>query len=520
LLGAREPATAPLLARAVAVLASAAAYAAAFPPWNQPWLAFFVPVPLLWALRRSSAGGAALVGFVWGTACISFFGYWVPVGLANYWQQPAWFGFLFALGIAMVYKGSYFAVFGWLYHRLQARYSPFQRILLTATLYVTCELARASLLTGHPWLLLGYAAAPYTTWVQMADLGGVYLLSFTIVLFGASLVELLVGTHDARGRAVATALALAACAAPLVYGQSRTRQSFDTGPTARSIAVVQANHDLGTQWREEFYGSGLESYVRLSNEITASKPALLVWPENAMTFFLTDAPVYLSAIAGFVERADTQLVAGGPYFEPGRPDGPIYNSAFLITAEGIAGRYDKVHLLPFAEYFPLRTIRFLRREFERVRSFTPAAEAVLLDTAAGRAGVLICFEAIFPELVRREVRKGAELLLNLSNDAWLQSRAGGEQHLLMVRLRAIEFRRWVVRSTTTGVSAFIDPLGRIRGRIESGAAGTLLADVRRSDTETIYFHLGDLFAWLCVITTVVAFLFGRRSGASRNDGSR
>lgn len=504
----RFPAPAPL--RALAVLVSAVGYAAAFPPWSSPWLAFVALVPFLWALQRSTALGAAIAGFVWGTLCISLFGYWVPIGLATYWQQPAWFGFLFALGVAVVFKGSYFAAFGWCYQRWQRQRRPLERIALGASLYVAFELARAKLLTGHPWLLLGYAAVPYTTWAQMADVGGVYLLSFCIFAVNAAVLEVATARH-APTRRRAPLLALAALVLlPLLYGAFRDRQAFGSGERSQ-VAIVQGNLDLGTQWREEFYGVGLERYLRMSYGLARSKPDLVVWPESAMTFFVAEAPSYLDALMTFSKRTRSDLVAGGPYFEPGHADGPYYNSAFLISASGISGRYDKVHLLPFAEYFPLRTIRFLRREFARVKSFVAASAPVLLPTAAGRAGTLICFEAIFPELVRREVRMGAELLLNLSNDAWLRSAAGAEQHLLMVRLRAIETRRWVVRSTTTGVSAVIDPHGRFRGRIEADTAGTLVSEIERSRASTPYLRLGDLFAWLCVSVSVAAAVgFSRR----------
>jgi len=493
--------TSPAL-RATAVVLSACGYAAAFPPWSCTWIAFVALVPLLWALQRSTPRGAVISGFVWGALCISFFGYWVPVGLATYWQQPVWFGFLFALGVAVVFKGSYFVAFGWCYRHCSERMSPVGRVLLGASLYVACELARAKLLTGHPWLLLGYAAVPYTTWAQMADIGGVYLLSFGIFVINAVLLELATRTQGDRSRRGATTIVgLAVVIVPLAYGAVRERHSFGTDAMVR-VGVVQGNLDLGTQWRDEFYGLGLERYLRMSYGFTHSEPDLVVWPESAMTFFLDDSPDYLAPLRTFATRTGAEVVAGGPYFKPGSHDEAYYNSAFLVGAEGIAGRYDKVHLLPFAEYFPLRTIRFLRRKFERVRSFVPATVPRLLETTAGQVGVLICFEAIFPELVRREVRMGAEMLFNLSNDAWLQSSAGAEQHLLMTRLRAIETRRWLVRATTTGVSAIVDPTGRLHGRIEADIAGTLLADIRRVRIRTVYVWAGDVFAWLCALAGV------------------
>jgi apolipoprotein N-acyltransferase len=494
--------------RGALVVLSAAAYAGAFPPWSQSWLAFVALVPFLWALDGPSARGGAVAGFVWGTACMSFFGYWVPVGMSHYWLQPGWFGFLFALGVAAVYGGSCFALFGGLYAGVCARFSGAGRVLVTAALYVSAELLRAHLLTGHPWLLLGYAAVPYRLWPQMADLGGVYLLSFGIVTANASLVEF-VRAGSLPERRVAGAMLAAALVVPLAYGALRVHQRVETSDPIR-VAIVQGNLDLGVQWRDEYFGLGLDRYLRLSEDILPARPQLVVWPEAAMTFFLATSPSYLQALVAFARRGHTELVTGGPYAAADSPDGPFYNSAFLVDAHGIRARYDKLHLLPFAEYFPLRTIRFLRRHFERVRSFVPGAELRLLPTAAGLAGMQLCFEAIFPGLVRRQVRAGAEILLNLSNDAWLQSWAGGEQHLLMVRLRAIETRRWMVRSTTTGVSAFIDSYGNVRGRIEADRREALVGEVYGSNLRTPYVVVGDLFAFACAALVAGVLLGVRR----------
>ncbi|HYD49556.1 MAG TPA: apolipoprotein N-acyltransferase, partial [Terriglobales bacterium] len=186
-----------------------------------------------------------------------------------------------------------------------------------------------------------------------------------------------------------------------------------------------------------------------------------------------------------------------------------YNSAFAIQPGGaITARYDKEHLLPFGEYFPLRTIRLLRRNFERVRSFTPGVSDVPLETRLGRTAVVICFEAVFPELVRRRM-EGAEVLVNLSNDAWLGDNAGPRQHALMVAMRAIETRSWVVRATTTGVSAFIDPHGRVVAATEMNVAAVLDRSVVPLQITTLYERTGDLFAYACVaaalLATVTAF---------------
>jgi apolipoprotein N-acyltransferase len=499
--------------RIAAVLLSAGMYCLAFPPWNLSLVAWIALVPFLVAVRGVPPLRAALLGFAWGTAVLSGIGYWVPGALSYYWEQPYWFGFLFALGVAVVFMGQYFALFAIGCARIEARWSPWSRPFLIAALYVSCELARARLLTGHPWLLLGYALVPHVALVQIAELGGVYLLSFVLALTSAFVAE----CFRPRGPTRLTTRARPLIGAALVvltvwlYGTIRLSVPLPSEPEI-PVMVVQGNNDLGAVWHEEFYGRGLEEYLRLTTAGAAkTTPRLVVWPESAVTFFLEDDPRWLSSMMPVLERHHIDLIVGGPRKEG--TDTRFFNSAFYLTPEHrIESRYDKVHLLPFAEYFPLRTIQFLRRQFERVRYFTAAEAPVPLHTRFGDVATLICFEAIFPEVVRQQTASGAVLMVNLSNDGWFGRSAGADQHLMMVALRAVENRLWVVRATTTGISAIVDPYGRITTRAPVFTAGTIDARVVPMNVTTPYERVGDLFAWLCVLLAAGALL-GRPRGA-------
>lgn len=488
------------------MLVSVAAYCLAFPPWNVSLAAWVALVPLLLALHGCGPLSAAAIGFVWGVGVLWGIGYWVAGGLALYWQQPYWFALLFALAIAVVYMGQYFAVFSAAYGRIRARWSPTAIPWVVAALYVTCEFARERLLTGHPWLLLGYALVPHVAFVQVADFGGVYVLSFVLVLTSASLVEAIVHRDRRTSVRIRPILgALGAILAVWTYGMLRLSVPLPREPEV-PVMVVQGNVDVGSQWRRDLYGEGLGQYLRLSDDAAAhTHPGLIVWPESAVTFFLEEEPTYLRTIARVLRSHDADLVLGGPWRD-GHEE-RYFNSAFYVTADGgIAGRYDKVHLLPFAEYFPLRTIHFLRRQFGRIRYFTPSEEPALLHTRFGDAATLICFEAIFPEVVRRQTTAGATFMLNLSNDAWFGGGAGADQHLMMVALRAVENRLWVVRGTTTGVSAIIDPYGRITERVPLFTPGTIDGRIVPMNVGTPYKLWGDAFAWLCVGVAVYGLL--------------
>jgi apolipoprotein N-acyltransferase len=262
------------------------------------------------------------------------------------------------------------------------------------------------------------------------------------------------------------------------------------------------------------YGQNLDAYLRLTfDAIRASAPQLVFWPESSMTFFLPDEPAYQSAIGRVLEASGAELVAGGPRIVKS-PDGaePTYfNSTFLVSPQGrVLAWQDKTKLLPFAEYFPLQSIDLLRRSFGRARQFSPGAPQPPLPSVAGRAGVVVCNEAMFPEIASQSVASGAELLVNPANDSWFGSLKYSLQALDIVRLRAIEQRRFVVRTSTAGPSAIIDPTGRIVAQSGTFTREWLSGSVRPERTITPYARVGDAFAWASGLAALGACVHAAR----------
>lgn len=496
----RAPARGALGWRVALVLFSAALYTLAFPPWGFDRIAWIALVPFLYAIAGLRARSAAAAGLLWGTATIWGIGYWVPLALATYWGQSLWFGIAFAMAGAVVFVGSYGAGFAASSSLVVNRCSGILRVTLVASLWVSWELARGRLLTGDPWLLIGYAVSPHPLLIQVAELGRVYLVSFIVAFANAAVFDAIRSRRPVR--TVTAAVVLVCLAAG--YGAIRTATPLP-GTPAVPVLVVQGNNAPGGQWRQEYYGRGLEEYLRLSAKGAArTRPAVIVWPESAVTFFLAHEPQYRKLIGRLLTESGADLLVGAPHHEGDDPLRPqFYNSAFYVSEQGdIADRYDKNHLLPFGEYFPLRTIELLRRRFERVRYFTAGKDTKLLDTRLGKAAVVICFEAIFPELVRARMARGAEVLVNLSNDAWLGTDAGPRQHMAMISMRAVENRTWVVRATTTGVSAIIDPFGRVRAHTGTGTAAVLEGSIVPMRVSTVYKRFGDVFAYACLLVSV------------------
>lgn len=556
--------------RVSAIVGSAVVHAGAFPPWEHSWLAWCALIPFFLALRGLTPGQGFAAGWLWGTAAIWVVAHWVPAALRFYYEQPWWFAILFCVIGSQVLWGTYYAAFGTAAAIILRHTSGAVQVVLVAAAWVVAELARAHWLTGEPWMLLGYGLVSDLRMIQVADLGGVYLVSFVVVVANAT-GALIIATnrgrraagpctvadsqrppsaipdgmepsdrrfigssgtpncgydreesshaasdvpHASAGRDLSSCYGAIAVAATLAasswgYGSLRLAQAYPVDSQVEVVAI-QGNVALGMQWQPEFHARGLETYIELSEEALRKKPAdLLIWPESAVTFFLTEEEALLGRIRSLLDEFDVGLVVGGPHVDDSDPAVPLYfNSGFHLTADGIVGRYDKAHLLPFGEYFPLKTIEFLRRRFERVRTFTPGDGETLLETPAGRAAVVICFEAIFPEKVRRQMRRGAGWLVNLTNDVWLGSHAGPRQHASMVVFRAIENRVWVVRATTTGVSAIIDPHGIVVARSETDVPATLRARVGARTGGTLYQWIGDTFAFGCAAALVFAALFG------------
>lgn len=486
--------------RLAVVLVSAAAYGWAFPPEPQRWLAWLALAPLLIVLRRASSLGAAGYAWLWTVAMAYGVNDWFPRAVSGYFAQPAWVGIGLFVGVSTLTAGLQYVAFAFAYRRVAALGSvvaPF----LAAAAWVAADLARLLFLGGDPWALAGYSQVGVTSLVQIADVTGVHGITFVVVAVNAALAEVWVG--ERRRAAGGLALAAAAVGVVVAYGAVRLAGAFVPG-TSMDVAVVQAHLPLGSQWRPELYGRNLETYLRLSGDALRARPSLLVWPESAMTFFLADEPAHRRWIETVLAPANVPLIAGGPHTSPDDPDAYL-NSAFLIAPDGeIRGRYDKQILLPFAESFPLGSVDLLRRNFGRVREFTPGGDAALLPTAVGPAGVVICNEGFFPGPAAARVRAGAAVLVNLANDSWLADAKFSEPAFDMVALRAVEQRRWLVRASTAGPSALIDPFGRVVARSALLQEAIVTGRIEGGTARTVYNRVGDLFAWLCVVTMAIA----------------
>jgi predicted amidohydrolase len=271
-----------------------------------------------------------------------------------------------------------------------------------------------------------------------------------------------------------------------------------------AVAIVQGNIDQGVKWDPAWQSKALQLYRYLTLEAARERPRLIVWPETAVPFFLREDP----------RRAELETLAraAGAYLLVGAPDRlseQSRNSAFLVGPDGrMLGQYDKRHLVPFGEYVPLRRLLFFVNVLAGggIGEFAPGKEATVFSTPAGRFGVVICYEAIFPGEVREFFLGGADFLVNITNDAWFGRSAAPAQHLAMAAFRAVENRAYLVRAANTGISAIVAPDGRIVRSSGLFTPAVLSAPITPRAGVSFYTRYGDLFAWGTVVVALAAVL--------------
>jgi apolipoprotein N-acyltransferase len=510
-----------------ATLGSSVLFGLAFPPAGLRPLAYVCLVPLLLALRSGSAARAVGLAWLWAVASAWAIAPFFATSLAGYYQRPAWVGLLAGMAVFSVMAALYYMAFA-LIDRWLPRDSLFAPLLVAAA-WTSVELARGRLFTGssfligNPWGLLGYTHASGSL-AQVASFAGVYGIGFAIAAVNAGLAGWIAAWREPARSSQRAARAALLAALPAVAFALAGGLALRGAPRASEseglieVGVVQGDVAVGRRWLSEYFGKNLEVYIDLTLRLLRDgSPRVIVWPESANTFFLESEPLYRDAIAKLLAAGDVELLAGGPARDP-EAHARIFNSIFTVSARGdLTARYDKEVLLPFSEYFPFQTLGLMRRRVDGAHTYSPGpSNPAPLDTRLGRAGVLVCNEAMLPEVARARVRAGAEILVSPSNDSWIAGEGFAEHMLAVVGLRAIEQRRYLVRASTSGPSAVIDPWGRTAVRTPAGRPAVLLGGVRPEQELTVYARVGDAFAAGCGVVVLIAIAFRLGSRQSRS----
>jgi len=489
----------------------------AFPPFDLSLLAWVALVPLLLVLEGKNGMQAFSSGMLAGTAFFLGTVYWVFNSMYFYGNVPGYMSVLLVL-LLCCYLGLYVGVFGTLFGFLQKnRYLP--AALTVPVIWTFLEFARTYVFTGFPWVLLGYSQHSLLPVIQISDMTGVYGVSFLVAALNGTLFDLFCCKGNADGvdkkRAMAglfiSALLLTMS---LMYGMKKLAEVHDSSPVR--VSIVQGNIEQDKKWDARFQRKVIETYKRLTLDALSSGPELVVWPETALPFVFGNN-ILTGELKEFQKGMGAHLLFGSVVRKADETvQNGLSNSALLLSPEGeVVSVYDKMHLVPYGEYVPLRQIfPFIDKLTSAIGDFIPGKEAVVMKTPFANIGNLVCYEIIFPGLVRQFVKNGADLLVTITNDAWFGRSSAPYQHFSMAVFRAVENRVPVVRSANTGISGFIDAYGRV---IEKGGIfdeDVLTGNVFPGHEKSFYSEKGDLFAWICsaiiILMAAGGFISARR----------
>jgi apolipoprotein N-acyltransferase len=500
--------SAPRLARALgAAVLAAALYTCAFAPrewWAAAWL---VPPLLLLPTRGLGPWRAALCGGIFGTLIGLGVAGWLVHASLGYFEVDRAQATAFVV-LVWLASGAPYAVLTGVHARLAPAVPPWARAATAAWLWAAMEMLRL-VVTGNPWALLAHTQLANPTLIQIADLGGAHAVSFLIALVSVAAGELVVSWRSGAARRTAVrglAVAMLVLAAASLYGvRARQRYAAPGDTEGRSVVVVQGNVTNAFRWKRVFFDRMVATYAGLSRAAIGPDTDLVVWPENAVNFYLEHEPMLLARIAAVARLTRAGLLLGAPRLADPRT---AHNSVHLLAPDGrIAGSYDKQRLLPFAEHDPLG----LRAPTADEPLYAPGRGGGVLAAGPMRVGVVVCFEALFPAMGRARVHDGAEVLVNLSNDSWLDAGDGAasRQHFVMAAFRAIETRRWLVRAAGTGVSGIVAPTGDVVASVAANQSGTAAGTVTPRQDVTPYVRFGE--AWLAVLGLALAVAMRARA---------
>ena len=512
----------PPLVPAIGAVASGLLLAAAFPPLALAPLSFVALVPVVVCLYRGSYSPRAhfTVGYLFGAA---FFGglLWWVVKLSSAASMTVPWLLVPATVVLVLYLAVYPGLF-FLLLRWAGRERRLLAVLLAPALWVLFEKLRGSGEFGFPWGSIGYSLVHQPSLVQGASYGGVLGLGALIVL-----VNMLLGagllSKSARGKAVLLALGAGLFALNHYAGEAAIRRFDAAKPLERHVvALAQPNVPLEIKWKSEYADSLFGQILRMTREAGSFKPGLIVFPETAAPVYMRHSREHTKRMTALARELDAAVFVG---FLDARYDGPngalnIYNSSGMFLPDGTMAQYDKIHLLPFGEAIPFAwRFRFLQNIDFGQANFLPGPDRPPLASPVGAVAPLVCFESTFSDLPRKAALRGADLLVNITNDSWFGETPGPYQHSDMAILRAVENRRFLVRSGNTGVTMIVDPVGRITRRLAMDREGILTGEVHAVGGNTFYTRNGDRPVVLASIVVVLAALAsgfvlssGRRRG--------
>jgi apolipoprotein N-acyltransferase len=468
-------------------------------------------VPLLYAIVNAKSGRQAFL-FGWLSQTIAWLMMvpWVVRVMSHYGGLPYFTGV--AIFVVMsLYLGLYGAVFALVIYALKLR-ERFLPWLLVPLAWAAIEFVRTYLFTGFPWNLIGAAIVDYTPLIQIDRFAGPYLLGCLVLLPAMTITWLLTST----GRAAPMVRLMAGSAVAIVmfvwwatgYVREKVATMDDRGEIY-TAALLQPNISQEMRWNDANVIAIFQRMMTMTEAASKEGSDVIIWPESTVPLSYAVTNFFRDSIEAFSAQHKADIILGSVAEDPSQPD-KLWNAAFLVSGGKTVGHYDKIRLVPFGEYVPLRKMLFFAKklvhevgEFEFGTNDNPLR-------GKHAYGPAICYEVVYPQITRTQVRHGADVLVTITNDAWYDGTSAPRQHLNQARLRAIEDDRWLLRAATTGISAWVDPTGQVLREIPMGREGILLAKFAAKNTVTPYVRFGDWFAYLSVVVVIIGLVARRR----------
>jgi len=500
-------------------------FALSFPKYGHPALAWIALAPLLVALQQTTPWRAFLLGLLTGVVYFSGTLYWITGVMVRYGDLQTWVAVL-VNGSLVAYLAFFPALFAFVVRRATIAHGP--RMLAAApVVWVATELGRNYPFGGFPWVLLGYSQVTVLPIAQLASLFGVHGVSMLVASVSAALAMYATGParagrhvpvgHPFRGAArfAPIAIVLAVVFGVAVWGARRAASAGLTrAGDAIRVGLIQGNVTLEERMDRARRMPIFDTYLAMTRQAIREGASFVIWPEAATPFAFENDPVSAGRIRTLAAQAHVPILLGSDQIEPGAKGLPTnyYNSAFMVRADGTtAGAYRKMHLVPFGEYVPAKRLFFFAAPLvENVSDFSAGETATILPVDSHNVSTSICYEVVYPDLVRQFVVAGSEMLTTITNDAWFGRTSAPYQHFEQASMRAIEEGRYLVRSANTGISGIVDPYGRVLARTEIFQPAVLVGEARFLTETTFYTRHGEVLAYASVVASVLLLAATRR----------
>jgi apolipoprotein N-acyltransferase len=496
----------------------------AFPKFDVGLLAWVALVPLFYVIEGESMRRVFWWAYLQGLASYFVSLYWIPIPLHDFADVPMQYAIFPMIALAgIVALNTAVAIWAGEFVSRRARIPA---VITMPVAWAAIEWFRTYVPAAFPWNLLGYAAYKNLELIQFAEFTGVYGVSALIVFFNAVVYVVIFRRGVYRLQTVSLSVLTAMMIVLVAFGAWRIN-NIKNAPATGSfrVAMVQGNIPQSLKWDPKFLPQSYGVYQDETADAAKRGADLIVWPEAAAAFLfqpddqypaeLASDAEYRTALLTLAKNMRTPILFGAPALA--RADGHLgfYNRAYLVSAKGqgeVDAHYDKIELVPFGEYVPARAILgyFVNKVVNGFGDLIPGSDQTLFDFKGAKLGVLICYESIFPDLTRREVNAGAEVLVNITNDAWYGESSAPYQVLAMAAMRSVETKVPMVRVANTGFSALIEPSGRITDRTPLFKRGTTIVDVSWRPVRTLYTMVGDLFAEICFVLMAIGLIVAWR----------